>query len=154
MKIVVGSDHAGFHLKEEVKKFLSKSGIEVEDFGTFNSEDPVDYPDYALKVAKSITENKFERGILICGTGQGMAISANKVPGIRATVCHDVLSANFARSHNDSNILTMGERIITPLLAKEIVRIWLETPFSAGRHLRRLEKIHKIEEEYFKVPGK
>jgi len=147
MKIAVGSDHAGYRLKADLVTYLKELGCQVFDHGTDNEEESVDYPDYALSVAGSVAAGEVERGLLICGTGQGMAITANKVAGVRAVVFHDVISANFARSHNDSNILAMGGRITTPLLAREILRIWLSTPFSQGRHSRRIDKIIKYERE-------
>ncbi|MFH0801998.1 MAG: ribose 5-phosphate isomerase B [bacterium] len=148
MKLAIGSDHAGFPLKEELKIFLAERGDHFEDFGTFEPDPPVDYPDIALAVAKAVVAGSFKAGILLCGTGQGMAIAANKVPGIRASLCTDVISASFARSHNDANILTMGQRITAPHLAQEILRIWLETSYAGGRHQRRLDKIHEIEQEF------
>jgi ribose 5-phosphate isomerase B len=150
MRLAVGCDHAGFPLKEELGRYLLDRGDSFEDFGTFDPDQPVDYPDIALLVARAITSGKFKAGILLCGTGQGMAIAANKVPGIRASLCTDVISANFARSHNDANILTIGQRITAPLLAREILRVWLDTEFSGGRHQRRLDKIRDIEKEFCK----
>lgn len=149
MKIVLGSDHAGFNLKEKIKKYLKEQDFLFDDLGTY-STDPVDYPDITLKVAKSVAKGEYTRGIIICGTGIGTAIAANKVPGIRAALCHDPVSSSFSRTHNDANILTLGERIIGPNLALEIVRIFLTTEFSRGRHIRRVEKIKKIEEKYSK----
>ena len=153
MKLAIGSDHAGFPLKEELKIFLAERGEPFEDFGTFEPDPPVDYPDIALAVARAVIAGSFEAAILLCGTGQGMAIAANKVPGIRASLCTDVISASFARSHNDANILTMGQRITAPHLAREILRIWLETKFTGGRHQRRLDKIRGIEQEFCRQPA-
>lgn len=144
MKVALGSDHAGFLLKEKIKSYLKANGFEYEDFGC-HSEEPVDYPDVAKKVAENIKNKRFNRGILFCGTGIGMAITANKVSGVRAALCHDPLSAKLSRLHNDSNVLTMGGRIIGDVLANEIIRVWLETPFEGGRHEKRLEKIKEIE---------
>lgn len=149
MKIVLGSDHAGFNLKEKIKKYLKEQDFLFDDLGTY-STDPVDYPDITLKVAEAVAKGEYTRGIIVCGTGIGTAIAANKVPGIRAALCHDPVSSSFSRTHNDANILTLGERIIGPNLALEIVRIFLTTEFSRGRHIRRVEKIKKIEEKYSK----
>ena len=149
MKIILGSDHAGFNLKEKIKKYLKEQDFSFDDLGTY-STDPVDYHDITLKVAKAVAKGEYRRGIIICGTGIGTAIVANKVPGIRAALCHDPVSSSFSRTHNDANILTLGERIIGPNLALEIVRIFLTTEFSGGRHIRRVEKIKKIEEKYSK----
>ena len=149
MKIILGSDHAGFNLKEKIKKYLKEQDFSFDDLGTY-STDPVDYPDITLKVAKAVAKGEYRRGIIVCGTGIGTAIAANKVPGIRAALCHDPVSSSFSRTHNDANILTLGERIIGPNLALEIVRIFLTTEFSGGRHIRRVEKIKKIEEKYSK----
>ncbi len=144
MKVAIGSDHGGFSLKEDIKAYLTELGYEYEDFGV-HTTDSVDYPDIAAPVARAIVEGKFERGILICGTGIGIGIAANKVAGIRAALCHDTFSARASREHNNANILTLGERVIGPGLAKDIVKIWLETDFSGGRHERRVEKISQLE---------
>jgi len=146
MRVVLGSDHAGVDLKAEIADFLEKQGYEFEDYGTFSRES-VDYPDIGIKVSRAVARGLFDRGILICGTGLGMAITANKVRGVRAAVCHDVFSTRYSRSHNDANIMTMGARVIASGLALELVRIWLETGFAGGRHARRLEKIASLEEE-------
>ncbi|OPZ74752.1 MAG: putative sugar phosphate isomerase YwlF [Firmicutes bacterium ADurb.Bin456] len=140
-------DHGGFKLKQEVIALLERSGIEFEDFGAF-SEEPVDYPDLALIVAEAVKEGDFDRGILCCGTGTGVAIAANKVPGIRAAKCHDTFSARAAREHNNANILTMGQRIIGLGLAGDIVATWLQAEFQGGRHDRRVAKISAIEKKY------
>lgn len=145
MKIAIASDHGGFALKEEIKLLLKELDCEAIDYGT-HSLDSVDYPDYALAVAGAVAEAKCERGILVCGTGQGMAMAANKVPGIRAAVVHDTFSAHATREHNDSNVLTMGGRVIGAGLAMDIVRIWLETKFQGGRHEQRVQKIVQIEQ--------
>lgn len=144
MRIALGSDHGGYHLKETIKKYLSEQGIASHDFGAFNAES-TDYPDYAYKVAVAVAGGEYDRGILCCGTGIGVCIVANKVPGIRAALCHDTFSARAAREHNDANILAMGERVIGPGLAVDIVATWLAAEFSGGRHARRLEKISAIE---------
>ena len=146
MQIAIGSDHAGFKMKEDVKKWLLDEGYQVKDFGT-DSEDSVDYPDFAEKTAKNVEEGDSDLGILICGTGIGMAISANKVKGIRAARCHDSYSARMARAHNNSNILTFGSRVIGIELAKDIVKTYLTTEYSGGRHQRRVGKIDNIEKE-------
>ena len=144
MKIAIGSDHAGFFLKKEIIELLKSDGYELDDLGTM-SDESVDYPDFAYKVASGVAEDKYNRGILICGTGIGMSISANKVPGVRAALCHNVYSARATRNHNDSNVLTMGSRVIGVDLAKEIVKTWLGADFDGGRHARRVAKLEKIE---------
>ncbi|MDK2932034.1 MAG: hypothetical protein PWR07_2165 [Bacillota bacterium] len=140
MRVAIGSDHAGFEMKESLKEYVKSLGHEVEDFGA-PSSDPVDYPDIGYRVAKDVASGRFERGVLICGTGIGMSIVANKVPGVRAALAGDVESARLAREHNDANVLTLGARLIRLELAREIVRIFLETGFAGGRHARRVEKI-------------
>ncbi len=146
MKIAIGSDHGGFELKEMVKPLLKELGHEVEDVGCY-SLDSVDYPQEAKKVVALIKEGKAERGILICGTGIGMSIAANRTPGIRATLCHELFTAEMSRRHNDSNVLCMGGRVIGPGLALEMVKVWLSTPFDGGRHNRRLCQIDSEEQE-------
>jgi ribose 5-phosphate isomerase B len=147
MKIALGSDHAGFPLKKVVIEYLQDEGIEFEDFGTF-SEDSCDYPDYALKVAEKVADKSYELGILICGTGIGIGIAANKVPGIRAALCGDTFSARASREHNNANILTMGQRVIGPGLAIDIVKTFLSAEFQGDRHQRRIDKITEIEKKY------
>lgn len=144
MKVAIAADHGGYKLKEEIRNWLSSMNIETEDFGC-SCEDSVDYPDYALPVAQKVAAGEFDRGILICGTGIGMSIAANKVPGIRCALVHDTFSARATREHNNTNVLAMGERVIGPGLALDIVKIWLETEFQGGRHERRVEKITQIE---------
>ncbi len=144
--IAVGSDHGGFRLKEEVKNYLQEKGYQVRDFGTDN-EDSVDYPDFALQAARAVAAGEFQAGILICGTGIGMSISANKVKGIRAALCHDTFSARMSREHNDAQVLCMGQRVIGTGLALDIVKVWLESKFTGGRHCRRVEKIQSYERE-------
>lgn len=144
MRVAVGSDHGGFRLKQEIIRILEEERVEFRDFGTFSPES-CDYPDIALTVAEAVAGEEYHRGIIICGTGIGVAIVANKVPGIRAAPCHDTFSARMAREHNDTNILTLGERVIGPGLAAEIVRVWLKAEFAGGRHKRRVEKIAAIE---------
>lgn len=143
MKIAIAADHAGFELKEIVKEYLKKLGHDFTDFGT-NSTESVDYPDYAVPAAKAVSAGKAERGILVCGSGQGMAISANKVKGVRAALCSDSYSAKMSRLHNDSNVLAIGGRIVGRDLALEIVKTWLETEFEGGRHKRRVDKMNSI----------
>ncbi|RMF97140.1 MAG: ribose 5-phosphate isomerase B [Candidatus Schekmanbacteria bacterium] len=147
--LLIGADHGGFKLKERIKKYLSQKNIPFEDVGT-NNEESCDYPDFAVSVAKRISEGKAEKGILICGTGIGMSITANKFPGVRATLCHNSFTAKMSREHNNSNILVLGERDIDEETALEITKIWLETPFAGDRHQRRLDKIKAIEEELYK----
>ena len=137
-KIAIASDHGGFDLKESVMGTLRDKGFEIDDLGPSNAES-VDYPDYGIKLAQAIVEQKAERGIVICGTGVGMSIVVNRFPGIRGTLCSDVYTAKMCREHNDSNILIMGGRVIDKDLALELVRIWLKTEFEGGRHQRRLD---------------
>lgn len=140
MKIVIASDHGGFELKQHIMAYLDKLGYEYTDFGCYSTES-MDYPDIAFPAAQAVASGEFDRGILICGTGIGVSICANKVHGIRCALCGDVLSAELTRQHNDSNMLAMGGRIIGVETAKAIVRTWLSTEFLGGRHLRRVEKI-------------
>jgi ribose 5-phosphate isomerase B len=146
MLIALGSDHGGFHLKEEIKAFLDERKIAYRDFGTF-SADSVDYPDIAKTVAGAIADGRCDRGILICGTGIGISIAANKIKGIRAALCHDTFSAQMSRQHNDANVLAMGGRVIGAGLAMAIVDKWLTTEFEGGRHARRVDKISGLEVE-------
>ncbi|NOX97968.1 MAG: ribose 5-phosphate isomerase B [Nitrospirae bacterium] len=147
MKIAIGSDHAGWEMKEDLKLFLEKMGHEVQDLGTHGPES-VDYPDYALAVAKAVVGEDAETGIIVCGTGIGSSIAANKVPGIRAALCHNAYTVKMSRSHNDANILCLGGRVIDKKTAREMVDVWLTTSFSGLRHARRLEKIKRIEESF------
>jgi ribose 5-phosphate isomerase B len=147
MLVAVGSDHAGFDLKEEVVALLSELKYDMVDYGTSDPES-VDYPDFGEKVADAVSSGKADRGILVCGTGIGMSIVANKFPHIRAALCNDLFSARMSRMHNDANILVLAGRIIGRDLAKEIVRTWLETAFEGGRHQRRLDKISAIEDKF------
>jgi len=140
MKIIIGSDHAGFPMKEKVKAFLQDRGLVVEDAGTISKES-VDYTDFGKKVASKVSDNTFERGVLICGTGLGMSMVANRFKGVRAALANDLFSAIMSRRHNDSNILVMGGRLIGDTLALQLVETWLETPFDGGRHQERLEKM-------------
>lgn len=145
MTIAIGCDHAGFELKNEIISLLNDLGIECIDYGTKNT-DSVDYPDLAEKVSEAVSSGRIERGILICGTGIGMSIVANKFPNIRAALCNDLFTAKMSRLHNDANILVLGGRIVGKDLAKEIVRTWVSTPFEGERHCIRLKKITEIEE--------
>jgi len=142
--IIIGSDHAAYDLKEKVKAFLVDRGIDVEDAGSY-SEDSVDYPDFGIKVASMVSTGKFERGILLCGTGIGMSMVANKFPHVRAALCSDLFSAIMSRRHNNSNILVLGGRVVGEALAIEMVRAWLETPFDGGRHQLRIDKFDQID---------
>lgn len=147
MKIILGSDHLGFELKETVKQHIQSKGLEVTDIGVFDKS-PVDYPDVGLALAERVGRGDFDRGILICGTGIGMAIVANKVPGVRAAVCHDIYSAERARKSNDAQIMTMGALVVGVELAKKLVDVWLESEFQGGRSLPKVEKINKIDVKY------
>lgn len=144
MKIAISSDHGGNNLRREIMELLDELHISYEDFGP-QTNDSVDYPDYARPVAEGVAAGQFDRGILICGTGIGISIAANKFKGIRCALVHDVFSAKATRCHNDSNVLAMGERVIGPGLAREIVVTWLNTDFEGGRHTRRVEKIAELE---------
>lgn len=145
-KIIIGSDHAAYALKEKIKDFLVKADIKVEDAGCY-SEESVDYPDFGIKVATMVSKKIFERGILLCGTGLGMSMVANKFPGVRAALCTGLFSAIMSRRHNDANILVMGGRVTGETLAEEIVKAWLETPFEGGRHQLRLDMFDNVKKE-------
>ena len=145
-KIAIGSDHAGFGLKVDLLELLKGFPVEIVDCGTSNT-DSVDYPDFGKKVSEMVSSGAVERGVLICGTGLGMSMVANKYPNVRAALCNDLFTAKMSRMHNDANILVLGGRVIGKDLAAEIVRTWLTTPFEGERHLRRLLKIKNIEEE-------
>ncbi|HCS95040.1 MAG TPA: ribose 5-phosphate isomerase B [Clostridiales bacterium] len=150
MKVAIACDHAALELKNAVKKHLTDRGFEVVDFG-INEPGSVDYPDYALPVAEAVAGGKADKGILICGTGIGMSICANKVKGIRCALCSDTFSARATREHNDANVLAFGERVVGGGLALDIVDAFLDTPFSnAERHVKRIDKITAIENKYFK----
>jgi ribose 5-phosphate isomerase B len=149
MQIGLACDHGGFELKEELKAFLKSTGVEAVDMGSFN-EESVDYPDLGVLVAEKVSRGEVERGILICGTGIGMSIVANKFPGVRAALVNDLYSARCSREHNDANILVIGGRIIGREVAREIVKIWLSTPFAGGRHQRRIDKITALEKQKMK----
>ncbi|MHB1394369.1 MAG: ribose 5-phosphate isomerase B [Clostridia bacterium] len=148
MKIAVGSDHGGFLLKDELMKHLREKNIDFVDFGCFTTES-VDYPDVGQAVGEAVVKGEYDKGIICCGTGIGISISANKVPGVRAALCGDCFSAKASIEHNDANVLALGERVIGVGLAKMIVDIWLSSEFLGGRHGRRVDKIAKIEEKYY-----
>ena len=145
MKIALASDHRGFEFKKHVVSMLNQMGHAVKDFGTTTSTESVDYPDYGLKAARAVGSGECERGILICGTGIGMSLVANKVKGVRAAVCHNLYTVEMSRRHNDSNVLCIGADIINEDLLEQKVKLWLETPFEGGRHARRVEKIKNLE---------
>ncbi|WP_291634576.1 ribose 5-phosphate isomerase B [Clostridium sp.] len=149
MKIALGSDHGGFNLKKEIIEHLKSKNIEVIDFGTY-TEDSCDYPEYAFKVAREVVVENFELGILICGTGIGIGIAANKVPGIRAALCSDTFSAHASREHNNANILTLGARVVGTGLALDIVDTFISSEFQGDRHQKRIDKITEIEKKYSK----
>jgi ribose 5-phosphate isomerase B len=149
MRIAIGADHAGFELKNSVVEYVRATGNAVHDLGTYNSE-PVDYPDLARKVCEAMQQGKADLGILVCGSGVGASVAANKFFGIRAAICHDTYTAHQGREHDDVNVLCMGSRVIGEALALEIVRTWLEASFShEERHQRRLDKVLDIEKENF-----
>lgn len=140
MKIGIGSDHAGYRYKEEIRKFLTEAGHEVRDFGT-DSEESVDYPTYIRPVAEAVAAGELERGIVLGGSGNGEAMVANRVRGVRCALCWNAESARLARQHNDANMISLGQRMMTLEVALEIVRIWIETPFEGGRHVKRIRMI-------------
>jgi len=142
--IAIASDHGGFEIKKDIILLLSELGYRINDLGPLNSN-PVDYPDFAISVAQAILTNNASRGIVICGTGIGMSIVVNRFPGIRGALCSDLYTAKLCREHNDSNILVMGGRVVGLGLAKEIVKVWLNTQYEGGRHQKRLDKIIKLD---------
>lgn len=144
MRIAIGSDHAGFALKEELRAFLAEEGHVVQDCGT-DSGDVVDYPVFCARVARAVADGSADRGIVLGGSGQGEQIAANKVAGIRAALGNDPYTARLSREHNDANVLGLGARIVAPALAREIVRLWLATPFEGGRHEPRIRQLGSIE---------
>lgn len=144
MRIAFGADHAGFPLKEDLKAFVTEEGHEVLDHGT-DSTEPVDYPPFCAAAARAVATGAADRGIVLGGSGEGEQIAANKVDGVRAALCHDLFLARLSREHNDANVLAMGARVVAPAYAREIVRVWLGTPFEGGRHVRRLDEISQIE---------
>jgi ribose 5-phosphate isomerase B len=149
-KIGIGADDAAFELKETLVEHLENKGYEVEDYGV-HSKEPVDYPDVAVEVAEAVASGEHDRAILICGTGIGMSITANKVPGVRAAQCHDVFSAERARKSNNAQVLTMGQRVIGPELAKTVVDAWLESEFGGGSSARKVEKMEEVDRRYHRV---
>ena len=147
MKIAIGADHAGYHLKQNILEYVRYLGYDCDDFGA-NSAESIDYPDIASNVARAVAAGKYDRGILLCGTGVGVSITANKIKGIRAAVCGDTFTAHETRAHNDANVLCLGGRVIGSGLARDIVKTWMETPFSQGeRHSRRVAKMNALDEE-------
>jgi ribose 5-phosphate isomerase B len=147
MNIAIAADHGGYALKEQIRSWLAGNGYAVTDFGC-ESADSVDYPDYAQTVARQIAGGKFDLGILVCGTGIGMSIAANKVAGVRAALCNDIYCAEHARKHNDANIMAIGGRVVAPETAIEIVKTFVTGQFEGGRHQRRLDKIAQVEREW------
>ena len=145
-RIVIGSDHAGFPVKEIIRKYLEAAGYSVDDQGT-SSEESVDYPDYGKAVGERVVSRQADLGIAVCGSGIGISIAANKVPGVRAALAHDVITARLAREHNDANVLALGGRIVTPEIAVEMVQTFLNTAYLGGRHQRRVDKIAQIERD-------
>jgi ribose 5-phosphate isomerase B len=145
MRIAIGSDHAGYRLKEHLISVLKEDGHEVVDLGT-DSEEPVDYPPICASVGREVAAGRVDRGIVLGGSGQGEQISANKVRGVRAALCNDLYTAEYGRRHNDANVLSIGARVVGEGLADEILRVWLTTEFEGGRHQRRVNEIHDIEE--------
>ena len=146
MKIVMGSDHYGYSLKEDLKAYLQELGHEPVDMGCYDAGQPVDYPDVAVDVAQRIARGEYERGILICGTGIGMAIVANKVPGVRAACCHDPYSAERARKSNDAQVLTLGAQVVAPTLARQLLDHWLASEYAGGRSAPKVEKIKALDQ--------
>jgi RpiB/LacA/LacB family sugar-phosphate isomerase len=144
MRIALGADHAGFPLKEDLKDYLRELGHEVLDKGT-DSTEPNDYPRFVAEAARAVVSGEADRAVVLGGSGQGEQIAANKVDGVRAALCHDLFVARLSREHNDANVLAMGARVIAPAYAREIVRLWLDTPFEGGRHVARVEQIGRIE---------
>ena len=149
MKIAIGCDHGGIVLKPAIVETLEKRCIQVEDMGCYDTSS-VDYPDYALKVAEAVSRGECDKGIVLCGTGIGISIAANKVRGIRAGVVHDEFTAEMISAHNNANVIAIGGRVVSPEMAAKMVGIWLDTPFQGGRHEGRVEKISAIEDKYFK----
>jgi ribose 5-phosphate isomerase B len=146
VQIAIGSDHAGFRLKEALAAHLKELGHDVDDVGT-DSEEPTDYPPICAAVGRAVREGRAARGVVLGGSGQGEQIAANKVRGVRAALCNDLYTAQMSRRHNDANVLAMGARIVAPELAREILEVWLDTAFDGGRHERRIEQIEEIERD-------
>lgn len=149
MKIAIGCDHGGFELKNEIIKHLESKNLEVKDYGTY-SEESCDYPIYGEKVGEAVVSKECDLGIIICGTGIGISISANKIPGVRAALCGDTFSAHATREHNDANVLALGARVVGKGLAIDIVDTFLNSSFQGGRHQKRIDKITEIENKYNK----
>ena len=145
MKIAIASDHRGFTLKEIIIRYLASMGHSVNDLGPDNEQDSVDYPDYGQKVGKEVAEGRSDKGILICGTGIGMSLAANKVNGVRAALCHDLFTTEMSRRHNDANVLCLGTDIVNHEIIDNQIQLWLETEFENGRHARRVNKIKDLE---------
>jgi ribose 5-phosphate isomerase B len=143
-RIIIGSDHAAFELKEKIRGLLAELGYEVEDAGTYGTAS-VNYADFGKKVAKAVSKGTFPRGILLCGTGLGMSMQANRFKGVRAALCSDIFSVRMSRQHNDANVLVMGGRVVGDILAFELVKEWLDTPFEGGRHLDRIRSLEEVE---------
>jgi ribose 5-phosphate isomerase B len=144
VRLAMGSDHAGYRLKTDLARYLRDEGHDVEDLGT-DSEEPVDYPPFCAAVGRAVVAGSADRGVVLGGSGQGEQIAANKVQGVRAALGNDLYTARLSRQHNDANVLAIGARIVAPELAREILRVWLATPFEGGRHVRRLDQISDIE---------
>jgi ribose 5-phosphate isomerase B len=152
VRIIIGSDHFGFLLKEEVRAYLGELGHEPVDIGVSSGDELADYPDVAEMLALRIASGEFDRGVLVCGTGIGMAMVANKIPGVRAACCHDPYSAERARKSNDAQILALGSQIVGPSLARVLVDHWLESEFAGGRSAPKVEKIRMVDERYHRTP--
>ncbi len=152
VSIMIGSDHGGFEYKKEIIGLLKEKQIDIEDVGNFTKESS-DYPDLAVKVAQAVSDGKADKGILVCGSGIGMSIVANKFPGVRAALVHNVETAKLSRLHNNANILILGERVSDPRILPEILNVWLETDFEGGRHQRRLDKIEALEKQLYNKRG-
>jgi ribose 5-phosphate isomerase B len=150
MRIAIGADHAGFALKEHLVATLRRLGHDMDDRGTFTTQ-AVDYPEISADVARAVASGRADRGIVLGGSGQGEQMAANKVPGVRAALCNDLYTARMSREHNDANVLTMGGRIVAFTLAEEIVTVWLTTAFEGGRHQRRINQIHELEQHDYKT---
>ena len=150
MRIAIGADHAGFPLKEHLVATLRRLGHEVDDRGTFTTQ-AVDYPQVSAEVARAVADGRADRGIVLGGSGQGEQMAANKIPGVRAALCNDLYTARMSREHNDANVLTMGGRVVAFTLAEEITVLWLTTPFEGGRHQRRVNQIHELEQHDYKT---
>ena len=148
-KIIIGSDHGGFSRKEEVKKILKDMNIDIEDAGTFDGDISVDYPDIAEKVGEEIRKGNFTGGILLCGTGIGISIAANKIPSIRAALCYGIEAAKLSKAHNNANILVLPGRLELTDKLEDVIKTWIKTPFDEGRHIKRLEKIEKLEKKTY-----